>query len=100
MKYKLSITTQAHDELKEITRWYELQQRGLGKKFMVSVKKAIYQIAKNPLAFALYFNNIRKLNTRNFPYSLYFFIENDSVIVFAISHQSRDENIWKKNVPE
>jgi mRNA-degrading endonuclease RelE of RelBE toxin-antitoxin system len=43
---------------------------------------------------------IRKANTKNFPYSLYYNINDETkeVTIFAVIHQHRSEEIWKKRI--
>lgn len=33
-----------------------------------------------------------------FPYSVYFYIEGDTVTVFAVAHNSRDRDAWMKRL--
>ena len=39
MRYKSVIENLAKDDLREAVKWYDLQQNGVGKKFLATVKK-------------------------------------------------------------
>jgi len=98
--YKLIITDDADYDIEDAMDWYENKQKGLGKKFLLSIKTCLELIIKNPLAFAIIYRQIRKVNTKKFPYSLYFKInqKNNSLVVFAVIHNSRSEVNWKKRI--
>jgi plasmid stabilization system protein ParE len=98
MRYKLDITEDAHNDIQNVSEWYEEQQKGLGKRFMISVKDCINLIVKNPFAFAEFFSQIRKANTKKFPYSLYYIIEENVAIIFAVIHLSRNDKVWKERI--
>lgn len=100
MRFRLEITDDAHNDIQNATEWYEEQQKGLGKRFMISVKDCVKLIAKKPLAFAVIFLQIRKANTQKFPYSLYYIVEKNVISIFAVIHNSRDAKTWKTRVLE
>jgi len=100
MPYKLIITDDADNDIENAMDWYENKQKGLGKKYLLSVKACVKLIVKNPFAFAKIYVQIRKANTNKFPYSLYFRINEISkeLVVFAVIHNSRSEKKWKKRI--
>jgi len=68
--------------------WYENQQKGLGREYLVSVTDCLKLLEINPFAYASIHLQIRKINTKRLPYSLYYIIENKEVTVFALTHSS------------
>ena len=98
MSYKLIITRSAQNDVLDAADWYENQQEGLGKAFMLSIEKKITLILKNPLAFAKIYYQIRKANTQKFPYSLFYKTEENEVVIFAVIHNSRDEKNWQDRI--
>ena len=102
MYYKLIITDDADNDIENAMDWYENKQKRLGKKYLLSVKACTKLIVKNPFAFAAIYIQIRKANTKKFPYSLYFSINEigKEIIVFAVIHNSRSEKNWKKRIDD
>jgi len=98
MQYKLIITKSAGKDVLIAADWYEEHKKGLGKTFILSVEKRISLIVKNPLAFARIYFQIRRSNTHKFPYSLYYKVQENEIIIIAVIHNSRDENKWKNRL--
>ena len=78
-------------DLREARTWYNLQQKGLGIRFIHDVKKTIASIRINPHFASVKFNNIRTAACNAFPYSIHYEVDEDEKIVRIISifHFSR-----------
>jgi toxin ParE1/3/4 len=98
MKYRLVVTEDAELDIEDAMDWYENEQKGLGRKYLNSVTDCFKAILKNPLAFATIFLKIRKANTKKFPYSVFYQIGGNEVIVFAVIHSHRSEKRWKERI--
>ena len=85
MKYKLVVSEDAKNDIEDAMDYYEDQQKGLGKRYLLSVKAATKLIIQNPFGFAKIFMEIRRVNTKKFPYSLFYSVEEEQkeVVVFA-----------------
>lgn len=65
MNYKLKILPRSKLDLKEIAIWYEEEvQKGLGKRFLSSVKTEMALVQKEPLIFQTKYD-IQKLKIIN-----------------------------------
>ncbi len=65
MNYKLKILPKAKLDLKEIAFWYDEEvQKGLGKRFLSSVKTEMALVQKEPLIFQTKYD-IQKLKIIN-----------------------------------
>lgn len=100
MKYKLVVTNSAEQDIERAMDYYENKQKDLGKKYIFSIKSCLRLVIKNPFAFAKIFMEIRKANTKKFPYSLFYSInEVDKIIIlFAVIHNSRNDVSWKNRL--
>jgi hypothetical protein len=47
-KYKLLFSLKALNDLKEASTWYNMQQKGLGKRLITDVRNVIASIKQNP----------------------------------------------------
>ena len=83
-------------ELKAAAVFYELRLTGLGENFLARVSESLDLINTNPLAGHLWFDDYRRILTRQFPYSLVYRVEGDRVYVIAVAHWSRRPDYWKE----
>ena len=74
--------------------WYESQSAGLGERFLAAVDSAVVRIADHPAQFAVVSRGTRRALLDRFPYSLYYRIADDDVLVIACMHGSRDPRRW------
>ena len=97
-KYKLIINPFAEQDLYDVRKWYNLQKNYLGKKVVQEIKKTIKRINENPFQFPIEKKQIRKAVVHKFPYSIFFYINNDIINIFAIFNSHRDPKIWQKRI--
>jgi plasmid stabilization system protein ParE len=98
MKYKVTLLPDAFLDIREIINWYNLEQRGLGKRFYDSLKLKIKSISHIPFSFQLSYKETRSAILDKFLYQIHYRVnELDRVIIiFAITHTSRNPRIWKE----
>lgn len=73
---QLKTYRQVDSDIREAALWYEERCAGLGGKFIDSVRNATGFIAENPLRNAVRFDDVRRLNLKRFPYSIWYFVSN------------------------
>jgi len=86
---RIQVSPAARADIDRIEAWYERQKDGLGDRFLTAVEQTADRIALNPEGYVKVIKEARKADLRKFPYSLWFTIEND-VMVIACLHQRRD----------
>lgn len=87
---KLLYTDRAKDDLETAFLWYERQQLGLGKDFLDQIEAAIAQVSSNPKAQPLYHDTIRGRLVRRFPFTLFYSIEAEGLIIHSVFHHRLD----------
>lgn len=95
---KLILSPFAELDFYAIKEWYTLQSEPALKVFEHELEKTFGLIATNPYQFPVIKKNYRKTILKRFPYSIYFAIYNEQVIVLAIVHQKRHPRVWKKRI--
>jgi hypothetical protein len=97
MAYRIVFLPQVYDDLQEAVDWYNDKQSGLGKRFILAVKRNYSLLKKDPFCIAVKFDEIRCMPVSGFPYTIHYRIEKDdaTVVVFAVYHTSRNPEIWK-----
>ncbi len=94
--YSVIFTQAARAELIAAQDWYEGEATGLGRRFRQAVDVLAKRMSENPRQFPAVLKNVRRAFLRRFPYSLFFVVEDDALIVIACFHASRDPSHWQK----
>jgi plasmid stabilization system protein ParE len=79
---------QAHD-------WYEKQKVGLGQEFVEAVDKVLERIAAMPEIHQIVYKDIRRALVQRFPYSIFYRVKSDRIVVLAVFHGKRNPAIWQ-----
>ncbi len=86
---KLLFSVLAQLEFSDAKAYYELQQEGLGKSFEEHIHENTDMIKRFPLLYPKVTDHLHKVVLHKFPYSLYYFIEDETIVVVSIAHQHR-----------
>ena len=77
---------------------YDEQRPGLGEEFIVEIDKAIKKAAAAPERYPIVFGDVRRAVARRFPFSVYFRVRRDSMVVLSVFHGRRNPAIWQRRV--
>lgn len=94
--FRVIFTQAARLELIEAQDWYEGEAPGLGRRFREAIDHLTERMSANPRQFPVVFKDVRRALLRRFPYSLFFVIEGETLLVIACFHASRDPAQWQK----
>jgi plasmid stabilization system protein ParE len=94
--FTVVFTQAARAELIEEQDWYEGEASGLGRRFRQAIDVLVERMSANPRQFPVVFKNVRRALLRRFPYSLFFVVEDNTLLVIACFHASRDPWQWQK----
>lgn len=81
---RLRYTERAKNDLELAFTWYENQRQGLGLEFLDCVEASIATIMQMSLLFAEHHQPFRRALIRRFPFSIFFTIEKDCLVVHAV----------------
>ena len=98
MAYRLDFHPEAEAEFDEAIVWYQEQRDGLEQEFFDEYLVLESRLEANPDQFPAVLENIRRANFHRFPYSLFFEIEQGSIFIYAVFHQSRNPEEWQKRM--
>lgn len=96
MAYRLDFHPEAEAEFDEAIAWYQSQRDGLEQEFFEEYLALETRLEQNPHQFPTVLDDIRRANFRRFPYSLFFEPMQAAVFIYAIFHQNRNPEEWKK----
>ncbi len=82
-------------EFVEAAARYEAEVPGLGLQFAAEVERVIELIVERPDLGAAVHGEIRHFVLRRFPFSVVYFVHDESVYVLAVAHGSRAPGYWR-----
>ena len=94
MTLKVVFRRAAQAEFDAAALRYDMQQPGLGAQFVSEIERAVDLAASYPERFAIRHAEIRRAPARRFPYSVFYRVESERIVVLAIFHARRDPTIW------
>ena len=95
MTYAVRIRPDAERDLEDAANWYELQRQRLGLEFLDSVEETLGLIQKHPSMFPVVHKNSRRALIHKFPFGVHYVIADETIVVLAVMHGSRDPKRWK-----
>jgi plasmid stabilization system protein ParE len=94
--YRLVTEFDVEDDVASAFDWYERERVGLGAEFLDELAATYNRILAVPTGYQILWEQVRHARLRRFPYSVYFVIEGELVIVFAVLHGRRDPELWQQ----
>ncbi|HXP60069.1 MAG TPA: type II toxin-antitoxin system RelE/ParE family toxin, partial [Dongiaceae bacterium] len=76
-------------------RYYNRQVPGLGDAFVDEVEIGIGAILNGPTVWRVVEDDVRRYLIRRFPYGIYYTIEDDVIVIWAVGHLHRDPDYWQ-----
>lgn len=92
MSYELVVKEEAVVELEDAFFWYEKEKEGLGWEFIAAVERYYGKIMENPHWYQKVDKDRRVAVMRRFPYKIVYEVEQETAVVYAVFHTSRNPN--------
>lgn len=96
MTLKVAFRRVARREFDKAARWYEERRVGLGARFVSEIDHVVALAAEGPRRFPIVHGDIHCIHARRFPYSVFFRVEGERIVVLAVFHVRRDPTIWQQ----
>lgn len=93
---KLLILPAAAADVEDGYRWYRDKRQELGLEFLAAVRSGINRILETPSGYPVLHRNTRRIRLKRFPYSLYYRIYSDAIVMVACMHGKRDPKRWQE----
>ena len=100
MSRRIILSPDAWADLDAAARWYNRKETNLSRRFRAEVDKTLFRIARYPYASLRVRDLGRRVLTNRFPYRIDFTFDASSVLVFAITHQRREDTVWKDRIDQ
>jgi toxin ParE1/3/4 len=92
---KLGFLSEARLDERQAALWYRAQSPKSALRFRAEVKSTVKRIAASPQQFPLVTARERRALLTVFPYSVIFEAIDDTIVIKAIVHNSRDPQSWQ-----
>lgn len=89
---------EAEAEMMSAAKFYETQQKDLGKRYLATVQSALNRIQVNPLLYHEIDDGVRRCLTMTFPFGVVFRIMPEHYEIIAVMHQHRDPGYWNRRI--
>jgi plasmid stabilization system protein ParE len=96
MNYNIQLSTEAQTDLEKIIEWYGNVNKDVSLQLINKLEQTISTIALNLYLFKEVYKTFRQASINKFPDSLHNRIEQNNIIIIAITHQKRKPSIWEK----
>ncbi len=90
-----SFHPEAETELEVAIQYYEDCEQSLGYDFAIEIYTTIQNILAYPNAWPALESDIRRCQTRRFPYGVVYSIEANQVFILAVMHLHKNPDYWK-----
>jgi len=97
-RYRFEAEAGVEHDVESAFDWYESEEAGLGSEFLEQLRATYQRIVENPFGYQQQRAGIRRALTRQFPYAVYFSLEDDSIVVLAVLHSARDPAEWQQRL--
>jgi toxin ParE1/3/4 len=84
-------------ELRKAYKWYEIRDKNVANRFLLSIEETISRILADPDSYPIERHNFRRIRVRRFPYVLIFeHAPRGHVLIIATSHMRRRPGYWTR----
>ncbi len=98
MNFSVKLRSEAQKDIEESAKWYEQQRENLGFDFLDEIDKSCLLIEHDPLMYEEVYKNLRRVVVERFPFNIFYFVEEESIVIVAVIHGSRHPKKWQKRI--
>ncbi len=92
---KHSFHPEALEEYLGAVSYYADISPQLAESFIKSVESGVEEILTYPGAWQIVEEDVRRYLIKRFPFGIYYCIESNRIMIYAVMHMSRDPKYWK-----
>lgn len=92
MRFEIVFSLGAEKDFDEITFWYRAIRSGLDLDFILCLENELEVIRREPKLYEQIKKNIHRAVIHRFPYIVYYIVDDQKIVVIAITHHKRSKN--------
>ena len=93
-RYKIYLTPEARNDLKEARAWYRKKNPSLPKRFMQQVKITLDNLSTLPTTHTVRYKEVRFAQVAVFPYAIHYLVEDGDINIIAVRHTAINPEKW------
>jgi plasmid stabilization system protein ParE len=90
----------AREDIARTFDWYETRRPGLGFRFLVALEDLVSRITRHPEGYAHVVDDFRRGLVKRFPYSLFYELIDDRVMIYGVFHHADDPDKWRQRLAQ
>ncbi|MBX3500270.1 MAG: type II toxin-antitoxin system RelE/ParE family toxin [Alphaproteobacteria bacterium] len=98
MTYRLVIRRAARANVVGARTWYGQASDSVRERFLDSLDRAFEAVLAAPERWPIARGHIRRISLGGFPYTIYYAIRRNDIVVVAVMHHRRDPLVWRRRV--
>ncbi len=91
---RLGFHPEARNEAHTATIWYHERSRAAALSFARAVAEGVQSIREHPEAWPIWKGEVRRRVLRRLPYSIFYLIEGELVVIVAVAHHKLRPGYW------
>ncbi len=95
MNREVVFSPDSEAEVRDAYIWYENRRPGLGADFILCIEEVLDRIRRSPEQYPVVHRGVRRALIRRFPYGIFYLLEEETIVVMAVFHGSRDPKDWR-----
>ena len=95
---QLRFFEEAEQEVEAHREWYRKRSESAEAGFLRELDHAIDQVVEAPLQWPRFLRGTRRYVFPKYPFSLVYFVEDDTINVVAVAHESRRPGYWRQRL--
>lgn len=80
-------------------QYYNRQAPGLGDEFADEIEAGVRAVMAAPFTWRVVEDDVRRYLVKRFPYGLYYTVEDDTIVIWAVKHLHRESDYWQERRP-
>ena len=96
MTLEILVSREAQADIAEAIAGFRDISPALAARFGVELERVYSNIVDYPQMYAAVYKKFRRALLRKFPYSVFYVVQESSILIIGVIHQSRDESTWKR----
>ena len=97
---RLRFFEEAAEEVERERHWYRQRSESAETSFLRELDHAIEAVLESPHMWPRYIAGTHRYVFRTFPFSLVYFVEDDTVVVVSIAADHKKPGYWRDRMPK
>ena len=92
---RIILSPDAKADIRSTVQWYERTDPNLAFRFKLETRATLRRILQYPYRFPIVNVVIRRAGLNGFPYSIFYFLDMNSISVIGVVHERRADSVWR-----